>query len=105
MLAQISFTPVGIGEETKELLAKAAKIVAQSELDYQFTSMGIIIEGDWDDVTTITRKCHEEIRKFSDRLVTNIRIDDRKGLGNRLKNNVLEVEYAVGDSLQTNGLT
>ena len=74
-------------------------------MDYQLTSMGTIVEGDWEDIMAITQKCHEEIQKFADRVVTNIQIDDRKDLKNRLKNNALEIEYAVGEGLQTNGLT
>ena len=44
-------------------------------------------------------------KKFADRVVTDILIDDRKDLNGRLKGNVLEVEYALGKSLQTGGLT
>lgn len=105
MLAQVSITPVGTGEEMKELIAKAVKIIDKSELDYQLTSMGTIIEGDWDEVMTIIRKCHDELKNFADRVVTNILLDDRKEMTNRLKNKVLEVEYASGESLKTNGLT
>lgn len=105
MLAHITFTPIGTGEETKELIAKALRIIKSSELDYQLTSMGTIIEGEWEEIMAITRKCHEEIKKFSNRLSTQITIDDRKGLKNRLRNNALEIEYVLGEELETNGLT
>ncbi|MCH8020879.1 MTH1187 family thiamine-binding protein [candidate division KSB1 bacterium] len=105
MLAQVTITPVGTGEELKEMIAKAVAIIEKSELDYQLTSMGTIIEGDWDEIMVIVKKCHDEITNFADRVVTNIVIDDRKDLQNRLKNNVLEVEYALGKDLKTNGLT
>jgi uncharacterized protein (TIGR00106 family) len=105
MLAQVTITPIGTGEELKEMIAKAVAIIEKSELDYQLTSMGTIIEGDWDEIMVIVKKCHDEITNFADRVVTNIVIDDRKDLQNRLKNNVLEVEYALGKDLKTNGLT
>ncbi|MFQ5707268.1 MAG: MTH1187 family thiamine-binding protein [bacterium] len=105
MLAQISITPVGTGEETKELLAKALKIIDASGVDYQFTSMGTILEGEWDEVLALVKKCHDEIKNFADRVVTNIVIDDRKNLSGRLKGNALEVEYAIGGSLKTASLT
>ena len=105
MLAQVTITPVGTGEELKEMIAKAVAIIEKSELDYQLTSMGTIIEGDWDEIMVIVKKCHDEIQNFADRVVTNIVIDDRKDLQSRLKNNVLEVEYALGKDLKTNGLT
>ncbi len=105
MLAYINITPAGTGEETKELIAKAVKIIEKSELDYQFTSMGTIIEGEWDEIIFLVKKCHDEIKTFADRIVTTITIDDRKDLKNRLKNNVLEVEYAIGGNLKTGGIT
>ena len=105
MLAHVNFVPIGTGEETKEMLAKALSIIDKSELDYQLTSMGTIIEGDWDEIMTMVKKCHREIMNFADRLSTNIVIDDRKDLTNRLKNNALEVEYAFGGALKTDGLT
>lgn len=105
MLAHISIIPVGTGEEMKELIAKTLKIIEKSELDYQLTSMGTIIEGDWDEIITLVKKCHEEIKNLADRIVTNILIDDRQDMSGRLKNKVLEVEYAIGGSLKTEGLT
>ncbi|MFQ5825199.1 MAG: MTH1187 family thiamine-binding protein [bacterium] len=105
MLAQVSIIPVGTGEEMKELIAKALKIIEKSELDYQLTSMGTIIEGDWDEIIVLIKKCHEEVKNFAERVVTNILIDDRKDMTGRLKNKVLEVEYAIGESLKTNDLT
>ncbi|RMD89382.1 MAG: thiamine-binding protein [Calditrichaeota bacterium] len=105
MLAQVTITPVGTGEEMKDLIAKALKIIDKSEVDYQLTSMGTILEGDWEEVMALIKKCHDEIKNFADRVVTNIIIDDRKGMTGRLKNKILEVEYAVGGSLKTAGLT
>lgn len=105
MLTQVTILPIGTGEETKDLLADAAKIVAQSGLDYQLTSMSTIIEGEWDEVMVIIKKCHQQILGFSERVVTNIAIDERRGLQGRLKGNVLDIEYAVGDRLETGRLT
>ena len=105
MLIHVSFTPIGTGEETKELLAKAVKIISDSGLDYQLTSMGTIIEGDWDELILLTKKCHHEIGRFADRVSTSITIDDRKDLPSRLKSNALEIEYVLGEQLETAGLT
>lgn len=105
MLVEFRILPVGTGEETKELVAKTVAIVEKSELDYQLTAMGTLLEGSWEEVMFVIQKCHEEIKKFAERVVTEIVIDDRKNLNGRLKGNVLEVEYVAGKSLQTGGLT
>lgn len=105
MLAELQFVTVGTGEELKELTARAVNIIEKSELDYQLTAMGILVEGEWDEIMTLVRKCHEALAEDAPRIVTNITIDDRKGERNRLKKQVLEVEYALGRSLRTGGLT
>ncbi|NIR51967.1 MTH1187 family thiamine-binding protein [candidate division KSB1 bacterium] len=105
MLAYVNFVPIGTGEEMKELLAKAMKIIHKSELDYQLTSMGVIIEGDWNEIMTLAKKCHDEIMNFAERMSTTITVDDRKDMTERLKKNVLEIEYAIGGALKTGGLT
>ncbi|MCG8608636.1 MTH1187 family thiamine-binding protein [bacterium] len=105
MLAQVSIMPVGTGEETKELTAKTLKIIEKSELTYQLTAMGTIIEGEWDEVLFLIKKCYEEVKRFADRVVVNVVIDDRKEMSDRLRGAVLDVEYAVGGELNTHGLT
>lgn len=105
MLAELQFVTVGTGEELKELTARTADIIEKSELDYQLTAMGILVEGEWDDIMALVKRCHDVLAKDAPRIVTNITIDDRKGEKNRLKKQVLEVEYALGRSLRTGGLT
>ncbi len=105
MLAQVNIIPVGTGEELKELVAKTLAIVEKSELDYQLTAMGTILEGDWEEIMFVIRKCHDEIKQFSKRVVTEIVIDDRADAKGRLKGKVLEVEYVMGRGLKTGGLT
>ena len=105
MLVELRVTPVGTGEETKELIAKTVAIVEKSELDYQLTAMGTLLEGNWEEVMFVIRKCHDEVLNFAERVLTEIVIDDRKEMTGRLKGNVLEVEYASGKDLETGGLT
>lgn len=105
MLAAVQFVAIGTGEEQKELLARTVDIIEKSELDYQVTSMGTIIEGEWDEIMAIVRKCQEALLKDVDRVVTELTIDDRKGEKNRLRGSVLEIEYALGRGVNTGGLT
>lgn len=105
MLAHVNILPIGTGEELKELVAKTLAIVEKSELDYQLTAMGTILEGEWEEIMFVVRKCHDEIKQFARRVVTEIVIDDRADAKGRLKGNVLEVEYVLGRALKTGGLT
>lgn len=105
MLVEFRIIPVGAGEELKEFMGKVLAIVEKSELDYQLTAMGTLLEGEWEEIMFVVKKCHDEIKKLSARVVTEIVVDDRKDMKGRLKGNVLEVEYVLGKGLQTGGLT
>ena len=105
MLVEFRILPVGTGEEIKELVAKTLAIVEKSDLDYQLTAMGTLLEGGWEEIMFVIQKCHDEIKKSAERVVTEIIIDDRKDMKGRLKGNVLEVEYVLGRNLKTGGLT
>ncbi|MFQ5629920.1 MAG: MTH1187 family thiamine-binding protein [bacterium] len=105
MLAELQFVAVGSGEEQKELIAKTVDIIEKSELDYQLTAMGTLVEGDWDEIMLLATKCQEALLKETNHVITDITIDDRKGEKNTLRSKVLEIEYALGRGLKTAGLT
>ncbi len=79
MIAEFSVFPVGKGESLSVYVAECIKIVEANGLLYQLTPMGTIIEGEIDDVMKVIVDCHKKVMTMSDRVVTNIRIDDRRG--------------------------
>ena len=99
----VNFTVVPIGKESS-LSAKVAevlKIVSESGIDYKLHSMGTILEGEWDETMGLIKKCHKKILKDSDRVLTTITIDDRKGRTGRIAGKVKSVEKKLGKRLKT----
>lgn len=93
MLAEFSITPMDKGGKSlSEYIVKTIKIVKESGLHYELHAMGTIIEGNADKVFELIQKCHENMARYSDRVSTSIKIDDRKGASGRLKGKVLSVE-------------
>ncbi|OGF61982.1 MAG: hypothetical protein A2Y62_20915 [Candidatus Fischerbacteria bacterium RBG_13_37_8] len=100
MLVEFSIIPVGVGSSIGEVVAKVLKIIAESGIRYKATSMGTIVEGDWDEVMTLIKKCHNTVVETSGRAMTRIAIDDRKGAqADRLEGKITSVEKRLGLTL------
>ena len=95
MLAQFSLFPVGEKSLTKAV-SRIIDIIDKSGLPYQTTAMGTLVEGNYDEIFRLIKKCHSVLRKNHDRIYGVIKIDDRKGAKGRLKGKVDSVEKALG---------
>jgi uncharacterized protein (TIGR00106 family) len=100
MLIEFSIIPIGIGSSIGDRLAEVLKIVDASGLPYKVNPMGTVVEGEWDEVVKLIKKCHKAVMKTGDRAVTTISIDDRKGKPNRIEEKVKSIERRIGKSLK-----
>lgn len=96
MLAMFSTFPIDKGSALGKDVAGVIDLIDKSGLDYQATAMGTLVEGDWDEVMGLIKKCHDKLRENSVRVYTRITIDDRAGATGRLKGKVADVEKIIG---------
>ena len=101
MVVNFSVVPIGKESSLSAKVAEVLKIVSESEIDYKLHSMGTILEGDWGEIMGLIKKCHKKISKDSDRVLTTITIDDRKGRTGRITGKVKSVERKLGKKLKT----
>ncbi|MDD1773300.1 MAG: MTH1187 family thiamine-binding protein [Methanomassiliicoccales archaeon] len=92
MIAEFSVVPIGKGESLSPYVAECLKIVKASGLRYQFTSMGTILEGDFDEVMEVIADCHKMVKGMSNRVSTSINIDDRTGGEDEIRRKTMSVE-------------
>jgi uncharacterized protein (TIGR00106 family) len=100
MLIQFSIVPIGTGESISESVAGVIRIVDESGLPYRTNPMGTVIEGGWDEVMALIRKCHEEVLRGASRVLTSISIDDRPGKPDRITEKVKSVEKRLGREIK-----
>ncbi len=101
MVVEFTIVPLGQGEGLAASVARIVDIVDRSGLPYQLTSMGTIVEGEWDDVFALIKECHQAMRREAGRVSTHISIDDRERARDRLQGKVADVEKALGRRLKT----
>lgn len=99
-MAEFSVVPLDKGESVSKYVALVLDLVDQSGLDYQFTPMATIVEGDFDRIMELVSACHKKMRGTSRRVITTVKIDDREGAGGRIRSKVLSVEQKLGRELK-----
>ncbi len=79
-IVEVSIVPLGTNTPSvSQYVAAVLEVLEENGLKYQLTSMGTIIEGDLDKILDVVRQMHEvPFQKGVKRVVTTIRIDDRR---------------------------
>jgi uncharacterized protein (TIGR00106 family) len=100
MLVEFSIIPLGSGSSIGDEIAKVIKIVDSSGLSYKVNPMGTVVEGKWDEVMGLIKRCHQAVFRNQDRVITMISIDDRKRKPNRIDEKVRSIERRLGKELK-----
>jgi uncharacterized protein (TIGR00106 family) len=79
-VAEISIVPVGTDSASiSGYVAAAVKLVEESGLKYEISSMATNLEGDLDSILEVFRKMHESAFEHGAvRVLTALKIDDRR---------------------------
>lgn len=101
ILLEFSMSPLGKGESVGDYVARSLAIVADSGLDYRLHAMGTILEGEWDEVFAVVKRCYEAMRVDCPRISCSIKIDAREGASGRLASKVQSVEWRLGRALKS----
>ncbi len=104
LLLEFSMTPVGKGVSVSQYVARSLEIVDASGLDYRLHAMGTVLEGEWDEVFDVVKKCYETMSADCDRITCTIKVDARKGTSGRLTSKIESVEKRLGKKLKSTEL-
>jgi uncharacterized protein (TIGR00106 family) len=100
MLIEFSVVPIGVGESVSQYVAECMKIVEISGLRYKINPMGTVVEGDYDEVMALVKRCHTKVLEMCPRVVTTVKIDDRKGAKGTIDKKIQSVEQKLGKKLK-----
>ena len=98
-IVEISVVPLGTGGAgLSSFVAGWLQVLRPGKgLIYQLTPMGTVIEGDLDRIFSVIRKMHEApFISGASRVLTTIRVDDRRDRESTMSGKVLSVEKKLG---------
>lgn len=99
MLVELSINPLGRGTHLSHDLGEVLKVIDDAGVPYLLTPLGTCIEGEWDQVMPLIKRCHEMARSMSPHVFTTLRIEDEEGATNKIRENGASVERAASRSL------
>lgn len=100
VLLEFSMSPLGKGESVSKYVSRSLDIIDKSGVPYRLNPMGTVLEGEWEEVFSVVRKCYERMRKDCNRISCSIKVDYRKGHSGRLVTKVASVEKTLKRSIK-----
>ena len=92
MLAAFSITPLGVGDSVSASVSDAVRLVRESGLPNETNAMFTNLEGDWDEVMDVLKRCVLTIAESAPRVSVVVKIDYRPGTTDALHHKVQAVE-------------
>jgi len=97
-IVELSIVPIGVASTSmSSYVTEAIRVLEKTSLKYELTSMGTIISGDLDDILSTMRRMHESLfAAGAVRVLTQVRIDDRRDKQSSMEQKVRSVREKLG---------
>ncbi len=93
VIADFSIVPIGVGISVSKYIAECEKIFKQAGLKIILHSYGTNIEGEWDEVFSAIKKCHQVVHEMgAPRISSNMRFGTRTDRDQSMEDKIKSVE-------------
>lgn len=100
MLADLAIIPIGHSPHTSKTLAEVLKTIKSSGLPYQLTPTSTCLEGSFDEILAVVKRCHQIARSDAPHVVTLLRLEEDEASEGKLKSNPASVEKQAGEAFE-----
>jgi uncharacterized protein (TIGR00106 family) len=98
VVADVSVVPIGVGVSLSKYVAACEKIFKEMSLDTRLHAFGTNIEGEWEEVFSAIKRCHEAVHGMgAPRVSTVIKVGTRSDRDQTLADKVQSVESKLED--------
>jgi uncharacterized protein (TIGR00106 family) len=97
MLCAFSISPLGAGDSVGAQVADVVRLVRESGLANETNAMFTNVEGEWDEVMDLLKRCVDMMADAAPRVSLVIKIDYRPGVSDMLHGKVETVERHLRD--------
>ncbi len=78
VMVDLCVVPMGVGVSVSEYVTACQREIQAAGLSHQMHAYGTNIEGDWDEVFAVVKRCHEVVHEMgAPRITTSMRVGTR----------------------------
>ncbi len=96
VMIDLCVVPLGVGISVSKYIAECEKILNQAGLETNLHAYGTNVAGDWDDVFSAVRRCHERIHDLgAPRITTTIKVGTRTDRFQTIEDKIVSVQQKL----------
>ena len=93
VIVDLCLVPLGVGVSLSPYIAECQKVLNSAGLTTQLHAYGTNIEGEWDEVFTAIRVCHERVHEMgAPRITTTVKLGTRTDRAQSMDDKVSSVK-------------
>ncbi len=98
VIADISIVPLGVGLSLSRYIAACERVLTDAGLQTKLHAYGTNVEGEWNEVFTALRRCHEVLHEMGvPRISTNLRCGTRTDRAQTMEDKTASVESSLAE--------
>lgn len=100
VILDLCVVPLGVGVSVSNYVTACERVVREAGLSAQLHAYGTNIEGEWDEVMAVVKRCHEVIHDMgAPRITTTIKLGTRTDRDQTMQDKIDSVETKLrGDT-------
>lgn len=96
VMIDLCVVPLGVGISVSQYIAECEKILNEAGLETNLHAYGTNVAGDWDDVFSAVRRCHERVHDLgAPRITTTIKVGTRTDRLQTIKEKIVSVQQKL----------
>jgi uncharacterized protein (TIGR00106 family) len=98
VLIDVSMIPIGVGVSLSRYVVACERVFTEAGFTPRLHAYGTNVEGEWDDVFSAVKRCHEVLHEMgAPRVTTVIKAGTRTDRAQSLDDKVQSVQAKLGD--------
>ena len=97
VIVDVCVVPVGVGVSVSAYVAACQEVIEQAGLTHQMHAYGTNIEGDWDEVMSVVKRCHQRVHELgAPRITTTLKLGTRVDRAQTMDDKIQSVQKKLG---------